>query len=105
MSEKTLNLFIKIFFMVAVSCFFVMRGGLFSDPAILKFANYLFAIVFGITPVLLLIKIVSRLFLSGFKGRSIYFIENMFSIYYLMLTKEARKEWVDYIGKQKQRHV
>lgn len=56
---------------------------------------------FGAAPVLLMLKVISRLFLSGFKGQSLSFIEQMFSIYYIFLTIEARAEWRSYIEELK----
>jgi hypothetical protein len=46
----------------------------------------IFMAAFGTAPVLLMLKAISRLFLSGFKGQSLSFIERMFSIYYVFLT-------------------
>lgn len=105
MSEKTLNFLIKSFLMIAVGGFFVISGSQIANTAAMKYVKYIFMVAFGITPVLLIIKMISRLFLSGFKGRPISFIENMFTIYYLVLTKEARKEWADYIEEQKQKSI
>ncbi|QKV58554.1 MAG: hypothetical protein HT580_16340 [Dechloromonas sp.] len=52
------------------------------------------------TPLLLICKLVSRIFLEGLKG-PISSMENYYLLYYLLLTKEARTEWVEYIEQRK----
>lgn len=105
MSEKTLNFLIKAFLLIAVGSLLVMSGETMVNSPVMKYVKYIFMIAFGLTPVLLIIKIISRIFLSGFKGRPISFIENMFTLYCFVLTKEARKEWADYIEDQKQKSI
>jgi hypothetical protein len=66
-----------------------------------RYLQIVFMAAFGAAPILLMLKAISRLFLTGFKGQSLPFIEQMFSIYYVFLTIEARAEWRSYIEEQK----
>lgn len=103
MSEKSLNFLIKLFLAIAVVSFFIITGDYMQDESAMEYMKYIFMVSFAVTPLLLMLKIISRLFLSGFKGRPVSFIESMFTIYYFLLTKEARKEWADYIEEQKRK--
>lgn len=105
MSEKNLNLLIKLSFLITIGSFLIFTMELIQDATTIKYINYVFMVGFGVTPLLLMLKAISRLFLSGFKGQSISFIESMFTIYYFLLTKEARKEWADYIDEQKRKSI
>lgn len=100
MSEKTLNFLIKLFLLITTGGFLLIV----SDHGEL-FVKYIFMIAFFITPLLLMLKIISRFFLTGFKGYPVWYIEKMFTLFYFLLTKEARDEWVDYIRKQKQKSI
>lgn len=71
----------------------------FAAP--MRYVKILFMTAFGVLPVLLMLKVISRFFLQGFKGQRLSFIENMFMLYYIVLTKEARDEWQSYIEEQK----
>lgn len=102
MSEKFLNFIIKLFLVVDVSGFFIINGNYIPSDVAMGYFKHVYLFVFIITPLLLMIKVVSRLFLSGFKGKSVSFIENMFVFCYFLLTKEAREEWSSYIKKKKQ---
>ncbi|MBS1140918.1 MAG: hypothetical protein H6R13_2371 [Proteobacteria bacterium] len=64
-----------------------------------------FMAAYGAVPVLLMLKVISRLFLQGFKGQRLSFIENMFMLNYIFLTKEAREEWRSYIEEQKNKET
>lgn len=64
------------------------------------YLNWAIAIAFALAPLLLMVKIISRLFLSGVKGQPLPFVEQMFIVCYLFLTSEARNEWRDYIKSQ-----
>lgn len=105
MSEKTLNFLIKVLLLIGVGALLLLSGESILGPTVAKLSKYVFMIAFGLTPVFLLMKIISRLFLSGLKGRPVCFVENMFSVYYFVLTKEARKEWSDYIDEQKNKSI
>ena len=69
----------------------------------MRYMKILFMIAFGVLPMLVILKVISRLFLDGFKGQRLSFIENMFMLYYIFLTKEAREEWRSYIEEQKKK--
>lgn len=105
MSEKSLNYLILIFFLITIGGAFVVSGNLIENEIAKKYIRYAYVIPFGITPLLLIAKIVSRLFLGALKGRPLSSIECWFAIYYLLLTKEARKEWIDYIEEEKRKSV
>lgn len=66
---------------------------------------YIYMFVFGTTPLLLMMKVISRIFLTGLKDQPVSFLENLFTLYYFLLTKEARKEWADYIEEQKRKSI
>ena len=105
MSESTLNFLIKFSLVITIGSFLTFTVDLIQDPVAIKYIKYIFMVGFGVTPLLLMLKIISRLFHSGFKGRPISFIEGMFTIYYFLLTREARKEWADYIDEQKRKLI
>lgn len=105
MSEKFLNILILVFFLLTVGGYFVISGNLIVDKEVMKLFRYIYMIPFGITPLLLIIKIVSRIFLIGLKDRPVSSIENLYAIYYFLLTKEAKKEWVNYIKEQKRNSI
>lgn len=50
---------------------------------------------------MLIMKVVSSIFLIGLKEQPLSFIEQMFIFFYVLLTKEAREEWHNYINDQK----
>lgn len=105
MSERSLNLLIKFSMLITIGSFFSFTLGFINDATAIKYIKYVFMVGFCVTPLLLILKIISRLFLSGVKGQSVLFIESIYSAYYFLLTKEARKEWADYISEQKEKAV
>ena len=105
MSEKTLNFLINLSLVITVGSFLTFTGNLIQDPVVIEYIKYVFMVGFGFTPLLLMLKIISRLFLSGFKGQSTSFIEGAFTFYRFLLTKEAKKEWADYIEEQKRKSI
>lgn len=105
MSENTLNLLIKLSLAITLGSFFTFAAGLIEDPVTIKYIKYIFMVGFGLTPLLLMLKIISYLFLSAIKGRPTSFVEGMFAAYYFFLTTEARKEWADYIDEQKRKPI
>ena len=62
------------------------------------FLGWVTMIAFGLGPLLVMMKVISGIFLSGFKGQSITLIEQMYIVCYLFLTAEAREEWRCYIA-------
>jgi len=105
MSEKHLNFLILFFLLTAVSGAFIIIGDFFGNALAMKYIKYIFMVAFGVAPLLLVIKAMSRLLLHGIKGRPISFVQNTFALYYLVLTKEARKEWREYIEERKTKSV
>lgn len=101
MSEKTLNRLILLSALLTIGGFFVITGNLISNEVAMKYFVYFYMLPFAMTPLLLICKLVSRIFLEGLKGQPISSMENYYLLYYLLLTKEARTEWVEYIEQRK----
>ena len=78
---------------------------LFPEVALPGYVRYGYAVAFGAVPILLIMKMVSRIFLMELKGQPLSSIEQMFMIFYALLTKEAREEWRSYINDQKNKGV
>lgn len=98
MSNKTLNILIQSFLALVVG------GGIFliyRHDLGLRY-GYVLMLVLVVTVILLMMKVISSVFLSGFKGQPVSFIENIYPLFWLLLTAESRQEWRDYIQSQKQ---
>jgi len=100
-TERTLSRLIVASIVAAIICYIAIRTEFLGSVIPTSYLQKLFMTAFAATPFLLMLKVISRLFLSGFKGQSLLFIEHMFTIYYVFLTKEARAEWRSYIEEQK----
>lgn len=103
MTERTLNNLIRVTLLIAVIGFLSIQTAWFDAMVPMRYMKILFMVAFGALPLLLMLKVVSRLFLEGFKGQRLSFIENMYMIYYIFLTKEAREKWRSYIEEQKKK--
>ena len=103
MTERTLNNLIRVSLLIAVIGFISIQTAWLDAAVPMRHMKILFMVAFGAVPVLLMLKVISRFFLQGFKGQRLSFIENMFMLYYIFLTKEARKEWRSYIDEQKKK--
>lgn len=103
MTERTLNYLIRVTLFIAAIGFISIQTAWLDAVVPMRYMEILFMVAFGVLPILLIIKVVSRLFLEGFKGQRLSFIENMFSLYYVFLTKEARGQWRSYIEEQKKK--
>ena len=103
MTERTLNNLIRASFLIAVIGFVSIQTAWLEGFIPMRFMEMLFMAAFGAVPTLLILKVISRFFLQGFKGQHLSFIENMFMLYYIFLTKEAREEWRSYIEEQKKK--
>lgn len=101
MTERTLSNLIRASLFVAVVGFISIQTSWLDGVIPTRYAKIAFMTAYGVVPVLLMLKLISRLFLSGFKGQKLSFIENMFMLFYVLLTKEAREEWQSYIDEQK----
>jgi hypothetical protein len=101
MSENTLNRLILLSALLTIGGFFVISGNLIGNEAAMKYFRYLYVLPFSMTPLLLICKLVSRVFLEGLKGQPISSMEYYYVLFYLLLTKEARAEWVDFIEESK----
>ena len=103
MTERTLNNLIRVTLLIAVIGFLFIQTTWLDAVVQMRYMKILFMIAFGVLPMLVILKVISRLFLDGFKGQRLSFIENMFMLYYIFLTKEAREEWRSYIEEQKKK--
>ncbi len=103
MTERTLNNLIRVTLLIAVIGFLFIQTTWLDAVVPMRYMKILFMIAFGVLPMLVILKVISRLFLDGFKGQRLSFIENMFMLYYIFLTKEAREEWRSYIEEQKKK--
>jgi len=103
MTERTLDNLIRVTLLTAVIGFLSMQTAWLNAVVPMRYMKILFMVAFGALPLLLILKLVSRLFLEGFKGQRLSFIENMYLLYYIFLTKEAREEWRSYIEEQKKK--
>ncbi len=101
MTERTLNNLIRASFLIAVIGFISIQTAWLDGVFPMHYMKMIFMVAFGAAPALLLLKVISRFFLQGFKGQRLSFIENMFMLYYIFLTKEAREEWRSYMEELK----
>lgn len=105
MTERTLTNLICASILLALIGFISIQTGWLEAVVPMQHMKLVFMIAFGAFPALLMLKVISRFFLQGFKGQRLSFIENMFMLYYVFLTKEAREEWQSYIEAQKIRET
>lgn len=105
MSEKSLNFLIFVCLLIIVIGYFVITRSLISNEVAMKYFGYIYAIPFGLAPLLLISKVVSSIFLVGLKDQPVSFLQKLYIFYYLLLTKEARKEWVNYIEEKKRKSI
>ncbi|MBS1190815.1 MAG: hypothetical protein H6R10_2607 [Rhodocyclaceae bacterium] len=103
MTERTLNNLIRASLLVAVISFVSIQTAWLDGVVQMRYMKILFMAALVAVPMLLMLKVISRIFLEGFKGQRLSFIENMFMLYYIFLTKEAREEWRSYIEEQKKK--
>ncbi|KAB2920674.1 MAG: hypothetical protein F9K30_15985 [Dechloromonas sp.] len=96
-----MNRLILAAFALALTGFISIRTAWLDDLVSMHHMNILFMAGFAAFPVLLMLKVISRFFLLGFKGQRLSFIENMFMLYRIFLTKEAREEWRSYMEELK----
>jgi hypothetical protein len=100
MTERTLSRLLLATTLIVILGFVLMKI-VFPDVAMPGYIRYGYAVAFGTAPILLVMKGVSRIFLMGLKGQPLSSIEQMFMVFYVLLTKEAREEWQSYITDQK----
>lgn len=103
MTERTLNSLIRVTLFIAAIGFISIQTAWLDAVVPMRYMKTLFMTAFGFFPILLILKVISRFFLDGFKGQRLSFIESMFSLYYVLLTKEARGQWRSYIEEQKKK--
>lgn len=105
MREKTLSRLIVLAILLGVVSYILGHSELLSDTDLKIQFRYVFMWAFGVTPLLIMVKIVSRLSLEVLKGTRLSTLEGMFMVYYLFLSKEAREAWRSYIEEQKARQT
>lgn len=105
MTERTLSNLIRVSLVIALIGFISIQTGWADGFVPMRYMKILFMVAFGAVPTLLILKVISRFFLQGFKGQQLSFIENMFMLYYIFLTKEAREEWRTYMEEQKKKET
>jgi hypothetical protein len=105
MSEKTLTSLIKLAFLLTVLSFASFTWKPIDNIEIIAFSKSSFSFGIVVTFLLIMSKLLSILSLSVFKGQKLSFVESMFSVYYIILTKEARQKWLDYIEEQRRKSV
>lgn len=105
MTERTLSNLIRASLLLAVVGFVLIQTAWLDAVVPTRHLKIAFMVVYGTVPVLLMLKVISRLFLQGVKGQHLSFIENTFMFLYVFLTKEARAEWRSYINEQKNRET
>lgn len=105
MTERTLSNLIRASLLMAVIGFISIQAAWLDSVVPMRFMKIVFMASYGAVPVLLMLKVISRFFLQGFKGQRLSFIQNMFMLYYIFLTKEARDEWRSYIEEQKNKET
>lgn len=100
MTERTLSALLRVTTLIVIIGFSLMQI-VFPEVAMPGYIRYGYALAFGAAPILLMMKVVSRIFLIGLKGQPLSFIEQTFIFLYVLLTKEAREEWRSYINDQR----
>lgn len=100
MTERTLSNLLRASTLIVIIGFFLMQI-VFPEVAMPGYIRYGYALAFGAAPILLIMKVVSRIFLIALKGQPLSFIEQTFVFLYVLLTKEAREEWRSYINGQR----
>ena len=104
MTDRTLSILLISTTLVAILGYFLMPAAP-HIAEVPKFVRTGYMFVFAAVPILLMMKLVSKLFPLGFRGESLLLNETMFSICHLLLTREAREEWRGYINEQKDREA
>ncbi|MCK6405245.1 MAG: hypothetical protein L6Q60_04410 [Rhodocyclaceae bacterium] len=104
MTNKTLSTLLVLTALIAFLGYFLMPAGpRFAEVPQFVRTGYMF--FFGALPVLLLMKLISKIFPQGFQHETVSLNETMFGIFFVFLTKEAREEWRGYIREQKKREA
>ena len=99
-TERTLSSLLLATTLIVISGFVLMKI-VFPEVAMPGYIRYGYALAFGTAPILLIMKVVSRVFLIALKGQPLSSIEQTFLFLYVLLTKEAREEWRSYINEQR----
>jgi len=105
MREKTLSRLILLAILLGVVSYILGHSDLLSDTDLKIQFRYVFMWAFGVTPLLIMVKINSRLSLEILKGTRLSTLEGIFMVYYFFLSKEAREAWRSYIEEQKARET
>lgn len=102
MTDRTLSLLLVSATLIVFLGFFLFPSGpQFAEVP--KFIRVGYVFFFGAAPLLLMMKLISKLFPSAFKQESLSLNEMMFGICYVFLSSEARSEWRGYINEKRNR--
>jgi len=104
MKDRTLSFLILFFCLLGIISYLFMGESIGLESDRRRVVSYIFAVSFGAVPLLIIQKIVSRLFLSGLSRVRLSTLEGLFVFYYPFLTKEAREEWRACIEEKKGEH-
>jgi len=104
MTERTLSILLRTSTLIAIIGFILMHI-VFPDAVLPRYIVYAYAGVFGAVPILFIMTLVSRIFLLGLKEQPLSSIEQMYMIFYVFLTKEAREEWRNHIKERKNKGI
>jgi hypothetical protein len=103
MTERTLNNLIRASLLIALIGFISIQTAWLDGVVPMRYIKILFMAAFGAVPALFILKLISRVFLLGLKDQRLSFIQNLFMLYYIFLTKEAREEWRSHIEERKKK--
>jgi len=92
MKEKTLSKLTLIAFFIGLASYLTTFHSPL-DEEVRRVSSYVFATMFGLVPLLLMMRAASSLFLSGMEGTSVEHLEVTYTFIYFALTKEAREKW------------
>ena len=101
MQKTTLVKLTYLTFIVGVASYFMGHSDVLGRDAELA-ARYIFMASFGLFPLLLMIRVMSALALSGLSHLPVQTLASMYVFFYLVLTKEARLEWTEKISELKE---
>ncbi len=103
MKDKTQTFLLKATIIIGLMTYLVLYGEQIKQFIPEKILVIIFAFCIALAPILLILRIISKVFIAGFRGQPVEFIEKMYAIYYVFLTKEARIQWKEYIESEKRK--
>lgn len=101
MKEKTLSGLILFFAALGFLSYILGNTDTGLDAGKKYVAKNVFMVAFGVTPILVMMKLVSRIFLKGLDWMRLSTLEGVLCFIIFFLTKEARQEWLDCIDRKR----